>query len=399
MADHFERAKLHFDRGAYRDALRELDLELASDPECSASYRLKALSFMHLGDTKQALQFALKSVELAPDEAAGFHILSLLYDDEDRLALAEKHARHAVELEPDDADYWGGLALVLVDSHQAEQAVEAARHGLELDAYNACCLRGLALASIRLGNPGEAEQAATNLLSENPDDDVGHTAMGWVYLQHRDYETAKRSFQRALELDPHSSLARNGMASALREASFLSRSRFDDEPPGMIGRIKWWEVALGLLAYLWLLTGVFGARPGKEHRFWAASAVGATLYAVVVVPSCIGNFRMLLNSKTRSLLDPHDQKEAMAVMGIFFACIFCGVVFAVSREPVFLILGVVLAYLIPLVWLLFWSPGLKRYAILPLGAVAFLASFGAFQAVSFIPAILSTHCNGTLLLV
>src|SRR5687768_9167143 len=108
----------------------------AGDPvrQGESEYDIARDLWLRRGQTRDALEHALKAVELDDENADAHHLVSLLYldfcsqsKDECRLAEAEKHARRALELRKDYREARNTLAVVLIHAKKADKAVEILR--------------------------------------------------------------------------------------------------------------------------------------------------------------------------------------------------------------------------------------------------------------------------------
>jgi len=102
--------------------------------QSESEYDIARDLWLRRGQTREALEHALKAVDLDDENADAQHLVALLYldfcsqsRDDCRLADAEKHARRAIKLRPDFREAKNTLGVVLIHQKKAAQAVELLR--------------------------------------------------------------------------------------------------------------------------------------------------------------------------------------------------------------------------------------------------------------------------------
>jgi Flp pilus assembly protein TadD len=117
-------------------------------------------------------------------------------------------------------------ARLALDMGKASTAVTLLRGCLAVEPDQPEYLGLFGLALCRAGEDVQrARQACERAVTDRPDDPVLHTQLGMVLERLRDHEAARRAYERALELDPQHTLARNGLdALARRRSRFGLRS-------------------------------------------------------------------------------------------------------------------------------------------------------------------------------
>jgi type IV pilus assembly protein PilF len=166
--------------------------------------------WLRRGQTRDALEHALKAVELDDENADAQHLVSLLYldfcsqsRDECRLAEAEKHARRALELRKDYREARNTLAVVLIHAKKPARAVEILRPLTEDILYQTPenAWGNLGWAYLELGQLDPAVDALRRSIAAQPRFCVGNYRLGLAHERKAELGAAIVAFTRALETD------------------------------------------------------------------------------------------------------------------------------------------------------------------------------------------------------
>ena len=130
-------------------ALEAAERAVSCGPEEEWPHRLRAISLLRLDRPSEARAAAFEAARLAPGEAMTYLVLAEALQATGERAGAEDAARHAVELDPDDPDAHTTLGKVFLDQDRPADAVLAYRAALALDAEDADALNNLAVARLR----------------------------------------------------------------------------------------------------------------------------------------------------------------------------------------------------------------------------------------------------------
>lgn len=164
----------------------EIALELvAARPDSSVAHELLTRALSHHGDKKSALQSAKKLVELAPEDANGWHWIAIL-------ERRPKRKREAIE-----------------------RALGFAPHNAALHAHRATILRIQIPFSLRNLWP-EIEKSARLALQLNPRHIGAHHHLVARYLQAARFEEARETLQEALRIEPENSISQRLLAHCLK---------------------------------------------------------------------------------------------------------------------------------------------------------------------------------------
>jgi tetratricopeptide (TPR) repeat protein len=159
---------------------------------------------------RDALEHALKAVDLDADNAEAAHLVALLYLDfcsrgpsDCRLGEAEKHARLAVNARPDFREAKNTLAVVLIHEKRYADAVTLLKPLTEDILYqtpeNAWGNLGWAYLELKQLDP--AIDALKRSVASQPLFCVGNYRLGLAYERKKELTSALDSFTRALETE------------------------------------------------------------------------------------------------------------------------------------------------------------------------------------------------------
>jgi len=182
----------------------------AQDPsrQSEAEYDVARDLWLRRGKTREALERALKAVELDPENTDAAHLVALLYLDfcsrgpaECKLADAERFARKAVEQKPDFREAKNTLAVVLIHQRKAAEAVRLLKPLTEDILYQTPenAWGNLGWAYLELGEFEPAIDALRRSIAAQPLFCVGNYRLGLAYEKKGSAQQARESFTRALE--------------------------------------------------------------------------------------------------------------------------------------------------------------------------------------------------------
>lgn len=200
----------------------------AQDPERQsvAEHDLAADLWLRRNQPRQALEHALKAVELNDENADAAHLVALLYldfcrrsADECRLSEAEKFGRRALEAKPDFREAKNTLGVVLVHEKKYDEAIRVLRPLAEDILYQTPenAWGNLGWAYLEKGDLDHAIEALKKSIAAQPNFCVGNFRLGLAYEKKSSPAAAVEAFTRAVETDHPS-------CRGLQEA-FLGRAR------------------------------------------------------------------------------------------------------------------------------------------------------------------------------
>jgi type IV pilus assembly protein PilF len=182
----------------------------AQDPSVQAEseYDIARDLWLRRGNTREALEHALKATELDPDNSEAQHLCALLYLDfcsrsraDCRLGQAEASARRALKLKPDFREAKNTLAVVLIHAKKPAEAVEVLTPLTQDILYQTPenAWGNLGWAYLELGKLDPAIDALRRSVAAQPLFCVGNYRLGLAYEKKAEIALAKDAFTRALE--------------------------------------------------------------------------------------------------------------------------------------------------------------------------------------------------------
>jgi Tfp pilus assembly protein PilF len=178
--------------------------------QSESEYDIARDLWLRRGQTREALEHALKAVELDDENADASHLCALLYldfcsqsRDECRLGEAEKHARRALTLKPDYREARNTLAVVLIHQKKAAAAVELLKPLTEDILYQTPenAWGNLGWAYLELGQLDPAIDALRRSIAAQPQFCVGNYRLGLAHERKGELGAALTAFTRALETE------------------------------------------------------------------------------------------------------------------------------------------------------------------------------------------------------
>jgi len=184
----------------------------ARDPErqSTAEHDLAADLWLRRNQPRQALEHALKAVELNEDNAEANHLVALLYldfcrrsIDECRLEEANRYAKHAVEAKSDFREAKNTLGVVLIHRKRYAEAIAVLKPLADDILYTTPenAWGNLGWAYLEKGDLEKAIEALRRSVAAQPGFCVGSYRLGLAYEKKVQPASAFEAFTRALESD------------------------------------------------------------------------------------------------------------------------------------------------------------------------------------------------------
>ena len=207
----------------YDDALAELHLLLAQDPENAFVHFQIALTYsaMPEGDGK-ALEAINGALGIEPTDPDYLSTKALILVDLDRDKEALKVADEALAFDPDSYQ-WYARASALSGLRKWKDAKEACDKALEIDPdYNSALNLKNVLSRVQ-GDLDSADRGTMEQLSRNAENPVALSNAGWTQLQRGERAKAEELFREALRIQPNNEYARSGLVEAFKSRSLFYR--------------------------------------------------------------------------------------------------------------------------------------------------------------------------------
>ncbi|HEX6272534.1 MAG TPA: tetratricopeptide repeat protein [Polyangiaceae bacterium] len=178
--------------------------------QSESEYDIARDLWLRRGQTREALEHALKAVDLDDENAEACHLVALLYldfcsqsRDECRLPEAERHARRAIALKPDYREAKNTLAVVLIHAKKPAAAVDVLKPLTEDILYQTPenAWGNLGWAYLELGMLDPAIDALRRSIAAQPQFCVGNYRLGLAHERKGELGAAVTAYTRALETE------------------------------------------------------------------------------------------------------------------------------------------------------------------------------------------------------
>jgi Tfp pilus assembly protein PilF len=184
--------------------------EGAKDPEriSESEYDVARDLWIRRNSPREALDHALKAVELDENNADAAHLVALIYMDfcsrnidECRLSEAEKHARMALKAKPDYREATNTLGVILIHQKRFADAIQVLKPLTEDILYQTPenAWGNLGWAQLESGATDAAVESLRRSVAAQPLFCVGLYRLGLAYERRREDTAAAETLTRALE--------------------------------------------------------------------------------------------------------------------------------------------------------------------------------------------------------
>ena len=281
--------------GAYAEAESHLRKAVAKEPQASGAQRALVTARLRLGQSELALKDA-QALLARPDPDPGVLALaaeaSLANGD---IPAASRYYEKAKSLAPKNAAVQTRLAQLRFAAGDSERGFKELRAASSLDAEDYQADLALISAHLRRRESDKALEAVKRLEEKQPRNPLTHNLRGLALVQKRDFAGARKSFERAVALQPAYMPAVANLARLdLRDKNpAAARKRYEavlaKEPNNE-------QAALGLAVVL----RVEGAKPPEVEKLLKR--------AVAANPASVNARAALINHHLRN----RDAKAALA---------------------------------------------------------------------------------------
>lgn len=214
----------------------------AQSPELQSQTELDLAQDLWLqrGEPRQALEHALKAIDLDDENAQAHHLAALLFLDfcrrdarQCQLDQAETHSLRAVGLRKDFREAKNTLGVVLIHRKQYARAIAVLKPLSEDILYQTPenAWGNLGWAYLELGQLDPAVDALSRSVAVQPNFCVGHFRLGLARHKKHDYQGAVLAYSNALAVDNPRCKAMQevylGRAQALLQLSQVEAARVD----------------------------------------------------------------------------------------------------------------------------------------------------------------------------
>ncbi len=188
----------------------------------AGGYNNLSNAYYKQGKVEEAIQTALKAIEVEPSYGVAHYNIGNLYAGRGQFALAQRHFEEALRIYPNYAEVRSNLGQLLAERGDLQAGIEQFRKAIALDPaiFRAHFNLGVALA--KQGNIYEADAPLREAARLRPQSAEARFYLGSVYAAQNRFDLAAQSFKSALQIDAnlaaaHESLARVLSAQGKRE--------------------------------------------------------------------------------------------------------------------------------------------------------------------------------------
>jgi len=218
---------LDFANGRRPEAYSKLDQVLAREPTNELAIHGKARYLLLEGKGQEALAAATSLVNANPKSLRGQYVRGLALEATGSPDRAIEAYQEVLRIAPAAVPAQAKLASLHLARRNFKDALSLAQQVVKAQPRSSSAHLLYAQALFRTGDLANAERELLALAKATPSSADVHTWLGMLYDAKRDVRSARRSFERALELKPDSDVALAGLVDAdmteKRPAAALAR--------------------------------------------------------------------------------------------------------------------------------------------------------------------------------
>jgi tetratricopeptide (TPR) repeat protein len=189
-------------KGEYKAALDYFRQAAATNPKDPHAWSGLGSCYIGMNQPHEAIEALNRSIEAAPDDAAGHLMLAMYYKDLGNYPRQIEVLLQAIRIEPDNLQ----ARMELADAHahldQTEAQIEALKQILRRSPDHVPALQRMGQALGRIGRYGEALDTLRHAVALAPDNAEIHYAMGTIYHARNLPSEELQSYIRAIRSDP-----------------------------------------------------------------------------------------------------------------------------------------------------------------------------------------------------
>jgi len=216
-------ARVLAEDGRWDEAIASGEQALRANPNLGYSYRILGVLYEGAEQYDKAIQTVTLGIQVDDTRPRAYVLLGRLYRETWNFPQAERMFRAGLERFPDDPLLMRSLADFLEDQDRGQEALEMRREGLARDPDDYSWYVDLMNQLRNMDRGAEADSMAGLLREKWPNEPRALDWAGWHLMNRGDRETARKLFERALQLEPLYLPARNNLGWCLEQ-----EDRFDD---------------------------------------------------------------------------------------------------------------------------------------------------------------------------
>ncbi len=166
---------------------------------------------------EQAVELYHHVLAQDPGHAVAHYNLGQIYTVQGQPTKAQREYEAALRTDPSHLDSWINLGVALYQQRRFQEAAEASRHALQLSPRHPMALFNLGVTLLEMGRTDQAITWFTAALQEDPKRADTYYYLGHAYLTQQRSAEARRSLQKAVELNPDLQMAHLTLAKLARQ--------------------------------------------------------------------------------------------------------------------------------------------------------------------------------------
>ena len=220
---------VHFEKGEFEKAIECYNrcIELQADyPEAHNNI---GNAYRATGKNELAMAHYEKAVELRENYPEAYNNMGSALRAEERYEEAEFCYRKAIGMKPLYGDAANNLAVLFIAREKYDEALRVLDDALKAGNHTAPIFLSVGRAQLHKGNFELARKACVLALDEESDSAPAYTLLGQIDHELDLYADAIKNFERAIEIDPDFTEARNFYGIALKSLGRIDEARVQFE--------------------------------------------------------------------------------------------------------------------------------------------------------------------------
>jgi len=164
--------------------------------------QVQAEDALNRKDDPRVAKVMEEAVRLDPANPRCHLYLARAYEEMGQYPNAVRVLQHALAMKLETDKIYSRLGIDEMHLQDLPKAVEALNHAKELNPAELGNWLDLGMAYLQLGRQGDAERAFKAITAQNDHYAAAYDGLGLLAVQRKDPETARRQFEKALEVDP-----------------------------------------------------------------------------------------------------------------------------------------------------------------------------------------------------
>ena len=212
---HYKKGVTYLNLGQYKDAISAFKKAIAVNPDYAEAYYRMGLAYDEIGEYADAIiaGFA-KAIAIKPDYTEAYVAAGKTHVTLGQYTLAILCYKKAIAVEPDNPVAYFSMAGAYAGLGRDTDAIAACKKSIVLEPDNPGAYFCMGLSYSAIGRHADAIVAFKRGLAFAPDDALAHCSMGGAYLNLKRNADALAAYKKAIVIDPDYADAYFGMGGA-----------------------------------------------------------------------------------------------------------------------------------------------------------------------------------------